>query len=109
MQTQTSDVEREYCKQTTITSLCIAILLTDLSYAAAQDTKKGPASKKTGAAMKIKLVSILLEDQEGAEKFYTDILRFVLRNDLPLGEFKWLTVVSPEHSQMVVPQEEMIT
>ena len=46
--------------------------------------------------MKIKLTSVLVDDQDKALKFYTQVLGFVKKFDLPLGEFKWLTVVSPE-------------
>jgi catechol 2,3-dioxygenase-like lactoylglutathione lyase family enzyme len=46
--------------------------------------------------MKIKLNSVLVDDQAKALKFYTEVLGFVKSKDIPLGEFKWLTVVSPE-------------
>jgi catechol 2,3-dioxygenase-like lactoylglutathione lyase family enzyme len=46
--------------------------------------------------MKIKHTSVMVDDQEKALKFYTEVLGFVKCNDIPLGEFKWLTVVSPE-------------
>jgi catechol 2,3-dioxygenase-like lactoylglutathione lyase family enzyme len=46
--------------------------------------------------MKIKLNSVLVDNQDKALKFYTDILGFVKKNDIPVGEYKWLTVVSPE-------------
>jgi predicted enzyme related to lactoylglutathione lyase len=46
--------------------------------------------------MKIKLTSVLVDDQDKALKFYTDVLGFVKKSDFPVGEFKWLTVVSPE-------------
>jgi catechol 2,3-dioxygenase-like lactoylglutathione lyase family enzyme len=46
--------------------------------------------------MKIKLNSVLVEDQDKALKFYTEVLGFVKNKDIPLGKFKWLTVVSPE-------------
>jgi predicted enzyme related to lactoylglutathione lyase len=46
--------------------------------------------------MKIKLTSVFVEDQDKALKFYTEILGFVKKLDFPVGEFKWLTVVSPE-------------
>jgi|GEM_PF-114509 len=46
--------------------------------------------------MKIKLNSVLVSDQEKALKFYTEVLGFVKKHDIPMGEFKWLTVVSPE-------------
>jgi catechol 2,3-dioxygenase-like lactoylglutathione lyase family enzyme len=46
--------------------------------------------------MKIKLNSILVNDQEKALVFYTDVLGFVKSKDIPVGKFRWLTVVSPE-------------
>ena len=46
--------------------------------------------------MKIKLNSVLVGDQDKALRFYTEVLGFVKKIDMPLGEFKWLTVVSPE-------------
>ena len=46
--------------------------------------------------MKIKLTSIMVDDQDKALKFYTDVLGFQKKHDIPLGQYKWLTVVSPE-------------
>jgi catechol 2,3-dioxygenase-like lactoylglutathione lyase family enzyme len=46
--------------------------------------------------MKINLTSVLVDDQAKALDFYTDVLGFVKKNDVPLGEHRWLTVVSPE-------------
>ena len=46
--------------------------------------------------MRIKLTSIMVEDQDNALRFYTDILGFRKKHEIPVGEFKWLTVVSPE-------------
>ena len=46
--------------------------------------------------MKINVTSVLVDDQDKALKFYTEVLGFVKKTDIPLGEFKWLTVVSPE-------------
>ena len=46
--------------------------------------------------MQIKFVSVLVEDQERALQFYTDVLGFTKMADLPLGEYRWLTVTSPE-------------
>lgn len=48
------------------------------------------------AAMKIKLSSVLVDDQAKAEAFYTTVLGFTKKQDIPLGEFRWLTVVSPD-------------
>ena len=46
--------------------------------------------------MKITLTSVLVDDQAKALAFYTDVLGFQRRHDIPLGEHRWLTVVSPE-------------
>jgi catechol 2,3-dioxygenase-like lactoylglutathione lyase family enzyme len=46
--------------------------------------------------MRIKLTSILVDDQEKALKFYTDVFGFVKKHDIPVGEYRWITVVSPE-------------
>ncbi|OZM57451.1 glyoxalase [Lottiidibacillus patelloidae] len=49
--------------------------------------------------MRIKLTSVFVEDQEKALKFYTEVLGFIKKTELPAGEYKWLTVVSKEGSQ----------
>src|SRR5215472_2385101 len=46
--------------------------------------------------MKINLTSVFVDDQEKALRFYTEVLGFVKKKDVPVGQFKWLTVVSPE-------------
>jgi len=46
--------------------------------------------------MQIKLNSVFVDDQEKALRFYTDVLGFVKRHDIPMGAFRWLTVFSPE-------------
>ncbi len=46
--------------------------------------------------MRIKLTNVFVDDQESALKFYTDVLGFEKKQDFPVGEYKWLTVVSPE-------------
>jgi glyoxylase I family protein len=46
--------------------------------------------------MRIKLTSIMVDDQDKALKFYTDVLGFRKKHDIPMGEYKWLTVISPE-------------
>lgn len=46
--------------------------------------------------MRINLASIHVDDQQKALRFYTEVLGFVKKNDVPLGEYSWLTVVSPE-------------
>ena len=46
--------------------------------------------------MKIKLNSIFVENQDKALAFYTGVLGFKKSKDIPMGEFRWLTVKSPE-------------
>jgi catechol 2,3-dioxygenase-like lactoylglutathione lyase family enzyme len=46
--------------------------------------------------MKIKLSSVMVSDQEKALEFYTGVLGFVKKLDIPMGDARWLTVVSPE-------------
>ena len=47
--------------------------------------------------MKIKLTSVSIDDYDKALKFYTEVLGFVKKHDIPLGEgARWITVVSPE-------------
>lgn len=45
--------------------------------------------------IKIALTSVMVEDQAKALAFYTDLLGFVKKTDIPMGEARWLTVVSP--------------
>ncbi|MDQ8703927.1 VOC family protein [Streptomyces sp. LHD-70] len=50
--------------------------------------------------MKIHLTSVFVDDQTKAERFYTEILGFVKKHDVPVGgEDRWLTVVSPEDAE----------
>ena len=46
--------------------------------------------------MKINLASVFVDDQDKALSFYTEKLGFVKKTETPVGEYKWLTVVSPE-------------
>ena len=49
--------------------------------------------------MKIWIASVFVDDQSKALDFYTRVLGFKLKNDVPMGEHRWLTVVSPENPQ----------
>jgi len=49
--------------------------------------------------MKIKFTSIMVDNQENALKFYTEILGFKKCADISMGEYRWLTVTSPEGIQ----------
>jgi predicted enzyme related to lactoylglutathione lyase len=46
--------------------------------------------------MRIKLMSVHVDDQEKALRFYTDVLGFVRKADFSQGPYRWLTVASPE-------------
>src|SRR5579885_3450860 len=46
--------------------------------------------------MRIKLTSLMVEDQDKALKFYTEVLGFRKKHDIPVGEYRWITVTSPE-------------
>jgi catechol 2,3-dioxygenase-like lactoylglutathione lyase family enzyme len=51
--------------------------------------------------MKIVVTSVLVDDQAKALRFYADVLGFIKKTDVPMGEFRWLTVVSPEDANGV--------
>ena len=46
--------------------------------------------------MRINVTSVMVDDQDKALRFYTDVLGFVKKTEFPVGEFRWLTVVSPD-------------
>jgi catechol 2,3-dioxygenase-like lactoylglutathione lyase family enzyme len=46
--------------------------------------------------MRIKLTSIMVDDQDRALRFYTEVLGFRKKHDIPVGEYRWITVTSPE-------------
>ena len=46
--------------------------------------------------MRITATSVFVDDQRKALRFYTEVLGFQKKTDVPVGEFAWLTVVSPE-------------
>jgi len=46
--------------------------------------------------MRIKLTSIMVDDQDKALRFYTQVLGFLKKHDVPVGEYRWITVTSPE-------------
>ncbi|WP_304451443.1 VOC family protein [Nocardiopsis sp. YSL2] len=49
--------------------------------------------------MRIHLTSVFVDDQDKALRFYTDVLGFVKKTEVPLGEDRWLTVVSPQEPE----------
>jgi catechol 2,3-dioxygenase-like lactoylglutathione lyase family enzyme len=46
--------------------------------------------------MRIRLTSVMVDNQDKALKFYTEVFGFVKKHEIPVGEYRWLTVVSPE-------------
>ena len=46
--------------------------------------------------MRITHSGVFVSDQDAALKFYTETLGFVLKHDVPAGEYRWITVVSPD-------------
>jgi catechol 2,3-dioxygenase-like lactoylglutathione lyase family enzyme len=46
--------------------------------------------------MRIYVTSVFVDDQDKALKFYTEVLGFVKKTEIPLGDARWLTVVSAE-------------
>ncbi|WP_062982371.1 VOC family protein [Nocardia anaemiae] len=46
--------------------------------------------------MRINITSVLVDDQDKALRFYTEVLGFVKKTEVPLGEARWLTVVSQQ-------------
>jgi glyoxylase I family protein len=55
--------------------------------------------------MRIKLTSVLVDDQDKALDFYTRVLGFVKSHEVPAGEFRWLTVRSPDGGDAEVTLE----
>ncbi|RFU40896.1 VOC family protein [Actinomadura logoneensis] len=49
--------------------------------------------------MRINITSVFVDDQAKALAFYTDVLGFQKKHDVPVGGARWLTVVSPEHPE----------
>lgn len=49
--------------------------------------------------MRIYVTSVLVDDQDKALEFYTEVLGFVKKTEVPLGQARWLTVVSAEDAE----------
>src|SRR3954453_20280215 len=52
--------------------------------------------EQEGSDMRITVTSVLVDDQEKALRFYTEVLGFSKKTEIPMGEYRWLTVVSPD-------------
>lgn len=51
--------------------------------------------------MKIRMLSLFVDDQRRAREFYTNVLGFQVKHNIPVGEDLWLTVVSPDEPDAV--------
>jgi hypothetical protein len=56
----------------------------------------GPGSRRRAEGWRDKLSSVFVDDQDKALRFYTHVLGFQKKTEVPVGEYRWLTVVSPE-------------
>ena len=63
--------------------------------------------------MRINVMSVMVDDQAKALRFYTEVLGFVKKREIPIGEHAWLTVVAPEDPEgtelSLEPDERMLT
>jgi glyoxylase I family protein len=55
--------------------------------------------------MRIKLNSIIVDDQNKALKFYTEVLGFRKKHDIPVGEYRWITVAAPGRDDLELALE----
>ena len=55
--------------------------------------------------MRIKLTSIMVDEQDKALRFYTDVLGFQKKMDFPVGEYRWITVVAPDRDDLQLALE----
>lgn len=51
--------------------------------------------RQRGIGVRITLTSVFVDEQDKALRFYTDVLGFQTKHDIPMGEHRWITVVSP--------------
>jgi catechol 2,3-dioxygenase-like lactoylglutathione lyase family enzyme len=96
--TRRFSVSRKGARKLSIAGVVLALMCGATRFQAQDALKKnsGPRKEDSRIAMKIKLSSVYVDDQDKALKFYTEVLGFVKKRDIPVGEAKWLTVVSPE-------------
>jgi predicted enzyme related to lactoylglutathione lyase len=66
-----------------------------LRYRSGSSVETAPNPIRSSMPM-VKLVSVMVDDQDKALKFYTEVLGFVKKRDMPAGASRWLTVVSAE-------------
>ena len=60
-------------------------------------------------AIRINVTSVMVDDQDKALRFYTEVLGFVKKAEIPLGLHRWLTVVSaddPDGTELLLEPDE---
>ena len=57
--------------------------------------------------MRIRLTSLMVDDQDKALAFYTNVLGFKKKQEIPMGPYRWLSVVSPEEPEGAVSEEAL--
>src|SRR5688500_16062183 len=74
---------------------CFLVLLCATLLLNAQEAARKPEApnRKAGVSMKITVTSVLVNDQAKALKFYTEVLGFLKKADVPVGDDRWLTVI----------------
>jgi predicted enzyme related to lactoylglutathione lyase len=78
-----------------VSGIAVAWLCTTIGLGAETAPTPQTAGKERGH-LRIIVTSVLVDDQEKALKFYTEVLGFVKKEDVPVGGARWLTVVSPD-------------
>ena len=61
---------------------------------ARSETLRKPVHKDRPTHMRIKLTSLMVDDQSKALRFYTEVLGFTKKHDIPVGEYRWITVAA---------------
>lgn len=83
------------CMKKITTASFIVAMLCATGALRAQDAPEKSVPESEHSKIFIKLTSVFVDDQDQALKFYTEVLGFVKKREIPLGKAKWLTVVSP--------------
>ena len=66
---------------------------------------KGGATRTRPTHMRIKLTSLMVDDQSKALRFYTEVLGFTKRHDIPVGEYRWITVTGDRRDDLELALE----
>ena len=98
----------EYSIRTTFIGILITINLIGIPVISAEpEVEQGEQERQTG--LEIRIAGVFVDNQEKAEKFYTEKLGFVVKSNVPVGKFRWLTVVSkdnPDGTELLLEPNE---